>query len=68
MLPSEAVLSLEAATVHYDNQAVLHENGFVVYYHVDTEAEKRMRTEQKRQRTKERMKRMKVLSSHLVRN
>ncbi|TLQ04717.1 alpha-glycosidase [Marinilactibacillus psychrotolerans] len=68
MLPSEAVLSLETATVHYDNQAVLHENGFVVYYHVDTEAEKRMRTEQKRQRTKERMKRMKVLPSHLVRN
>ncbi|GEL67503.1 glycoside hydrolase family 13 protein [Marinilactibacillus psychrotolerans] len=68
MLPRDAILSLETATVHYDNQAVLHENGFVVYYHVDTEAEKRMRTEQKRQRTKERMKRMKVLPSHLVRN
>lgn len=68
LIPTSAELSLETGVVHYDDQAVLHENGFVVYYHVDSEAEKRARLEKKRQRAKERMRQLKVLPSHLVRN
>jgi glycosidase len=58
-VPQSAECILEQSSVHYDDQKVLHHNGFSIYHYIDEEAEKRERLERKRERAKERLKRFK---------